>query len=902
MEDGECTKRFPREWQDEIVVPGDGYPVYRRHNDGRTVVKKGVHLDNRWVVSYNPLLSQLLGCHLNVEAVASVKAVKYLYKYVYKGPDMVRVRVFDVSGAAAAGAAAAGAAAADDAPVDEVEKYSSARYFGSPEAQWRIFKFQMHQESPNVERLDLHLPNEQTVVFQDGVMLHDLAELERDTKLTAWFKLNQADEAARGHLYIDIPEHYTWHSKDRAWRLRKRGSPMGRLYLCGPQAGERYCLRLLLVHVPGAQSWEGLRTVQTPAGPVVCTTFREACCERGLLSDEREADTTLEEASVFKMPQALRQMFAALLTFTEVANPTSLWQRHEAALAEDILYQQRQASGNLDMLLDESMRHKALREVQTYLEQYGKQLSDFGMQEPPPAADAVEELPMGRILREHLRYNRAELADFVAIAEAQLNDDQRRAFSTIMTAVQAPANSQARAFFVDGPGGAGKTFLYTVLLAAVRKDGGVALACASSGLAALNMAGGKTAHSTFRIPLQLNPESMCNIDMGSSAAQVIKASKLIIWDEATMTHRHAFEALDRTLRDIMGRDASHLPFGGKVLVCGGDFRQILPVVRRSSAPQIVAAALCRSTLWPSFRLLRLSQNMRVERLRGQDDAAAEQLASFTNFLLEVGEGLPRHPDTSYVQVPDRLLAPTADPKGLITAVFGDLARYQGDGQDLVDRGILTPLNEDVDAVNNLCMQAFPGEECVYHSVDSLKNPEEAALFPVEYLHSITPSGLPPHELRLKPKAPIMLLRNINAAAGLANGTRLVVERLTSRVIVAKIASGSRAGTSVFIPRFTMAPSDGDLPFELQRRQFPVRPAFAMTINKAQGQTMSRAGVFLPKPVFTHGQLYVAFSRVGSWDQLVVCVPPPTQQHAGHLLAEGARGSYTKNIVYNEVLF
>ena len=147
----------------------------------------------------------------------------------------------------------------------------------------------------------------------------------------------------------------------------------------------------------------------------------------------------------------------------------------------------------------------------------------------------------------------------------------------------------------------------------------------------------------------------------------------------------------------------------------------------------------------------------------------------------------------------------------------------------------------------------------------------------------------------------MLLRNINAAAGLANGTRLVVEQLTERVIVAKVASGSKAGTSVFIPRFTMAPSDQDLPFELQRRQFPVRPAFAMSINKAQGQTLSRAGVFLPKPIFTHGQLYVAFSRVGSWQQLVVCVPPASPQHAGHLRAEGAQGTYTKNIVYTEVL-
>ena len=136
----------------------------------------------------------------------------------------------------------------------------------------------------------------------------------------------------------------------QAWRPRRRGTAVGCLYLCGPEAGERYCLRLLL-RVRGATSWVDLRTVPSADGPVEYATFREACQALGLLADEREADATLAEAADYLMPPALRQMYATLLCYSEVGSPSQLWARHQAALTDDILHEQRQVGRSCERVL-----------------------------------------------------------------------------------------------------------------------------------------------------------------------------------------------------------------------------------------------------------------------------------------------------------------------------------------------------------------------------------------------------------------------------------------------------------------------------------------------------------------------------------------------------------------------
>jgi ATP-dependent DNA helicase PIF1 len=170
-------------------------------------------------------------------------------------------------------------------------------------------------------------------------------------------------------------------------------------------------------------------------------------------------------------------------------------------------------------------------------------------------------------------------------------------------------------------------------------------------------------------------------------------------------------------------------------------------------------------------------------------------------------------------------------------------------------------------------------------------PDFDVLYPTEFLNSIEVSNFPCHKLVLKKGAVVMLLRNLKQNIGLCNGTRLLICELGQRVLQCVILMGTNIGETVYIPRSALTNTDVKWPFTLQRRQFPVRVCYAMTINKSQGQTLSRVGLYLKNPVFTHGQLYVAVSRATSRSDLRILIEND----------DGSCGSKTRNVVYKEVL-
>lgn len=184
-------------------------------------------------------------------------------------------------------------------------------------------------------------------------------------------------------------------------------------------------------------------------------------------------------------------------------------------------------------------------------------------------------------------------------------------------------------------------------------------------------------------------------------------------------------------------------------------------------------------------------------------------------------------------------------------------------------------------------------EKIYTSVNSIENCDDDNIGEIilpEYLNSLSPPSLPPHELRLRVNSIVMLIRNFSMNEGLCNGTRLLVLQLGNHLLQCKILTGDQAGEIVFLNRIILYREDV-YPFTFKRRQFPIKLAFAMTINKAQGQTFEKNGIDLRRDVFNHGQLYVTCSRVRSWDSLKIFL---NNDHRGE------NDNKIKNYVYKEL--
>ncbi|XP_035840344.1 uncharacterized protein LOC110907032 [Helianthus annuus] len=548
MVDGNCSKNFLKKFCDQTTLDSNGYLVYRRADSGAFVEKSGIQLDNRSVVPYSKTLLRRYQAHINVKSCNQAASIKYLFKYINKGPDRAE---FGCVQNANEGQREDG--------KDEIKVYYDCRHLSACEASWRIFAFDVHYRYPSVIRLPFHLPDKQNVIYDPDDDLDSVLHKPSvaSTMFLGWMEKNEKDPLVRTLTYVEFPTKFVWKKDERVWDKRIMGKTIGRIHCVNPSMGEAYFLRILLNKVVGPKSFEEIRTVNGQVFP----TFRDACYARDLLDDDKEYIEAIKEAYYTGSGYYLCNLFTTVLASNTLSRPEHVWENTWEYLSDGILYNRQKLLRIEGLSLpEEQIKNLTLLEIERYLLRNNSSLSQFSSM-PQPDSESIY-LADNRLIADELWYDVSATGVEFHNNLSSLTDEQRLVFDGIIEAIN---NNAGGVFFVYGYGGTGKMFLWKTLSASIRCKRDIVLNVASSGIASL---------------LKLDVFIILDDDV----ADLLRKTKLIIWDEAPMNHKHAFEALDRTMKDIF---KCQMTFGGKVMVFGGDFRQILPVVPNGSRREIV---------------------------------------------------------------------------------------------------------------------------------------------------------------------------------------------------------------------------------------------------------------------------------------------------------------------------
>lgn len=577
MKHGECRFDYPKKLQATTNIPPDGYTRLARPV-GSSVMVGSFQADNSWVVPHNRYLLLKYDAHINVECSASIAVVKYMFSYIYKGTKTSSAAVRNSR--------------------DEIRLFSDGRITSAAEAMWHVMGFETHKQQPSVQRLGCSLPGDPDVKFDAAQLPAAIAEdaeaaLEAPSHLKSWFALNAVDAFARTLLYQEIPQHYAWDQSNRKWSRRKLAlRVLGRMYPVDPSSREAWALRVLLLHSRGCLCASDIRTVCGDERD----TFWEAAVAAGLMDDDQELHKCLSSRL---SPSSLRAVFLIIVTKCQPRDPMALLSNFFEELTSDFVGDIRQKRAQLYQMIADNV---------------DSSLDALGLDLPPDLAANY--------------FNAGENVAFLETFVSQpplshigsaLNELQQRVHDAVL---QDTDRAIGTIFVLTAPAGTGKTFCINSILASAGLRNLRVVSCATSGLAASLLGHARTAHALFKIPVQIDEMSICR--PSASYKAWLRTIQAFIWDEISMAHKWALDAVERLLRDIRGNDA---PFGGVTMLLSGDMQQLLPVHRFCSDPSAYCFKTCE---WFCSTLpLLLSVNVR---------AANDPV--WSTFVASVGKGTP----------------------------------------------------------------------------------------------------------------------------------------------------------------------------------------------------------------------------------------------------------------------